>query len=176
MTDLLPINATRQERAIALTTARISDVPVPVKNIWNPATCPEAVLPWLAWALSVTPWNSGWTVIQKRGVIANSIENHRIKGTLKSVKEAANAFGAEVIIVEWFQTSPQGTPFTFTAQLSVPSISNDVQASIVEAVLSVKPARCVGTVTIAANADLQIALGCYLRAARFDRFAATLSF
>lgn len=174
MSDLLPINATSQERSIALTTARVSDVPVRVKDVLNPATCPVDVLPWLAWALSVNAWNSGWTEAQKRAVVANSIENHRIKGSVKSVKEAASAFGT-IDLVEWFQTSPQGTPFTFTAKISLPSISYDLQASIIDAVLASKPARCTGIVEVVNNADLQIAIGCYARLANYTRFDATLN-
>jgi phage tail P2-like protein len=174
MSDLLPINATRQERSLAQTTARISAVGCPVKDVWNAETCSAEVLPWLAWAVSVTTWNSGWTERQKRNVVAASIENHRIKGTVASVKEAAAAFGT-IVVTEWWQTSPQGTPFTFTAKLSLPSISYDLQASIVDAVLSSKPARCSGVVAVVNNADLQMALGCYLRAATYTRFQATLN-
>lgn len=174
MSDLLPINATKQERAIALTTSRISDVGVPVKDMWNPATCPVDVLPWLAWALSINAWNSGWTESQKRAVVTDSIKNHRIKGTVQSVKEAASAFGT-IELVEWFQTSPQGTPFTFTAKLSLPAISYDLQASIIDAVLASKPARCTGIVQVVNNADCQIAVGCYARLANYTRFEATLN-
>ena len=174
MSDLLPINATRQERSLAQTTARISAVGAPIKSVWNPETCSAEVLPWLAWALSVNSWNSAWTERQKRNVVAASIENHRIKGTVASVKEAAAAFGT-IVITEWWETSPQGTPFTFTAKMSLPSISYDLQASIVDAVLASKPARCSGVVAVVNNADLQMALGCYLRAATYTRFQATLN-
>ena len=51
--DLLPANATPLERALAETTARLSDVAVPIRDLWSPENCPTELLPWLAWALSV---------------------------------------------------------------------------------------------------------------------------
>ena len=37
MSDLLPPNATAQERALANTIARISDVPLAARRMWNDA-------------------------------------------------------------------------------------------------------------------------------------------
>ena len=42
---LLPPNATALERALASVIARISDVPVPIGDLWNPARCPAPLLP-----------------------------------------------------------------------------------------------------------------------------------
>ena len=51
--SLLPHNASPQERAIEAATARLADVPVPLRDLWNPETCPAELLPWLAWAFGV---------------------------------------------------------------------------------------------------------------------------
>lgn len=98
MNDLLPPNATRQERAISLAADRAVDVPV--RNLWNPQTCPEGILPWLAWALSVDEWNAAWPVDQKRSAIAASIETHRRKGTIGALRRALQSLGYEVEIDE----------------------------------------------------------------------------
>ncbi|MCD9124037.1 phage tail protein I, partial [Cupriavidus sp. UGS-1] len=51
MTSLLPPNATPLERNLATVGAEaIAGVPVPLRDLWNPATCPPALLPFLAWA------------------------------------------------------------------------------------------------------------------------------
>ena len=50
MNSLLPRNATGAERAIEGATARVGAVPTPFRDLWNPDTCPAALLPWLAWA------------------------------------------------------------------------------------------------------------------------------
>ncbi|MGS4945207.1 phage tail protein I, partial [Meridianimarinicoccus sp. RP-17] len=68
--SLLPPNATPVERGFEAAGARITALPVPVRDTWNPATCPATLLPWLAWALSVDNWDPTWTEGQQRAVIA----------------------------------------------------------------------------------------------------------
>lgn len=118
MSDLLPYNATPQERALAETTARISDVPVVVREVWNPDTCPSNVLPWLAWAFSVDDWDTSWTDEQKRRVIKESVYSQRIKGTIGAVTRQLAALGYEFQILEWFQQVPQGAPYTFNVYIT----------------------------------------------------------
>lgn len=118
MSDLLPYNATDQERALEETTARISDVSVIVREVWNPDTCPSNVLPWLAWAFSVDDWDTNWTDEQKRQVIKQSIYSQRIKGTIGAVTRQLAALGYQIQILEWFQQSPQGAPYTFDVYIT----------------------------------------------------------
>lgn len=54
--SLLPPNNTPQERALEATTARISDIPVPLRQLYNPDTCPINLLAWLGWQLSTDSW------------------------------------------------------------------------------------------------------------------------
>lgn len=99
--DLLPPNATPAERALAGATARITDVPVPVGDLWDPWACPAALLPWLAWALSVDEWDPEWPEATRREVVARSVELHRHKGTVWSVRQALRSAGyAEAEIQE----------------------------------------------------------------------------
>lgn len=93
--SLLPPNATLLERAVEAACAPLGDIPVPISTIWNPDTCPAALLPWLAWALSVDTWDSNWSEGTKRAVIAASYDVHRHKGSVWSVKEAIRAAGFE---------------------------------------------------------------------------------
>lgn len=93
MTSLLPPNSTPQERAIEAATARVGDVPVPVDTLWSPERCPAALLPWLAWSLSVDTWEATWPETVKRQVIAASFAVHQRKGTVWSVREALAAAG-----------------------------------------------------------------------------------
>ena len=116
MSDLLPLNATPQERALSLTTARAGAVPVPVGELWDPYTCPLAVLPWLAWSLAVDPWDSTWTEGQKRNAIAESIAVHRVKGTIGALIRALQAIGYECVVND--QT---GTPYVFRVGIDVTS-------------------------------------------------------
>lgn len=98
---LLPPNATDLERHLEQATARTSEIPVPIGSLWDPQNCPVALLPWLAWALSVDEWDGAWPEAVKREVIARSAELHRRKGTVWSVREALRAAGyAEAEIEE----------------------------------------------------------------------------
>ena len=92
--SLLPANRTDQEAAIETTqAARIAAMDVPVERLWNPATCPAPLLPWLAWALSVDEWDDAWPEEAKRRVIADSVTVHRVKGTVGAVRRALAAAG-----------------------------------------------------------------------------------
>jgi phage tail P2-like protein len=112
MPDLLPPNATPQERAISLAADRLPTVPL--KTLWTPQTCPEAQLPWLAWALSVDEWDATWPVETKRQVVAASIEQHRRKGTVGALRRALQRLGYEVEIDE-----ATGVAYTFRLRVRV---------------------------------------------------------
>jgi phage tail P2-like protein len=97
---LLPPNATTAERALEGTTSRVSDVPLLVRESWNPDTCPVALLPWLAWAYSVDEWDPDWPEATKREVIRVAYSQHRVKGTIGSVKRALSAAGLGEVTIE----------------------------------------------------------------------------
>lgn len=113
MSDLLPANATEAERALSESMGRIGDVPVVVREVWNPDTVPVNALPWLAWAFSVDNWDTNWTEQQKRDTIKQAIPSQRIKGTIGAVKAQLAALGLDIQIQEWFNQIPQGAPYTF---------------------------------------------------------------
>ena len=119
MSDLLPANATPQERAISDAIERAAGVPVVVREMWNPDTCPANLLPWLAWAFSVDTWDPNWSDAQKRGAIKASVEVHKRKGTIGALKTALASIGFEAVVQEWFETVPAGDPYTFGINLTV---------------------------------------------------------
>jgi phage tail P2-like protein len=113
MSDLLPPNSTTTELALAEAMASISDLPVPVREVWNAQTIPVRYLPWLAWAYSVDEWDTAWQEDQKRATVARALAVQRQKGTIGAVREALGALGIYVQVREWFQLSPPGEPYTF---------------------------------------------------------------
>lgn len=111
---LLPCNSSELERAIDVTEAeRLKTIPHYVRSTANPGTIPSVLLPWLAWAWRVEVWDSSWSDEQKRAVIAASFEGHRRKGTIGAIRSGLGALGVSLRIVEWFEDTPQGQPYTF---------------------------------------------------------------
>jgi phage tail P2-like protein len=139
--DLLPPNATSPERSLSLATSRLGTISTPIRSLWNADTCPENLLPWLAWAASVDEWDANWTTETKRNVIKNSAEIHRKKGTVAAVRTLLNSFGIALKLTEWWQTSPKGDPHTFNIALGWLQTPAAVQDSITKAVAAVKPVR-----------------------------------
>lgn len=104
MSNLLPPNANLHEHAIDDALARLGTVPVDIVKTWNAQTCPDELLPWLAWALSIDEWDAAWTVAQQRAMIAASYEIHSHKGTPFAIKRALAALGYDNISIkegEW---------------------------------------------------------------------------
>lgn len=101
-TDLLPPSSTPLERAVDRTAgARFAALPAVVASLWNAQTCPPAILPWLAWAMSVDEWNEQWGIDKKRAVIAESRLIHQQKGTVAAIRRALTAIGQpDAIIIE----------------------------------------------------------------------------
>lgn len=141
--SLLPPNATRQEVALSRTAARLADPAPQCRQMWDPETCPAAHLPWLAWALSVDEWDSGWTEAQKRGAIRASYNVHRYKGTVGALRDALGALGYAIELLEWHQESPPAEPYTFglTADLGGLPIDGALWTGIEAVAMAAKNVR-----------------------------------
>jgi phage tail P2-like protein len=140
MNSLLPPSSSLFEQGIESAVSRVGAIDVsPAGELFNPATCPAALLPWLAWAIEADPWNTAWTVAQQRAAIAASIQVHRTRGTVGALKRALEAIGYEVNINE--QT---GEAYVFRVEIdaSVTGLTNEaVYADAVTISLRTKPAR-----------------------------------
>lgn len=108
---LLPPNATPQERAVSESLSRTDTINVPIRALWRPYDCPERLLPWLAWALSVDEWDEQWSDTQKRNAIDASVYLHRHKGTPAAVQRAVDLIFDDAEVQEWFNYG--GQPFHF---------------------------------------------------------------
>lgn len=93
MTAVLPPNSTAFEEALKEAAFLAIEVPVPVDTLWSAERIPAALLPFLAWALSVDDWDPEWTDERKRAVVSASFAVHRRKGTPWAVKAALAAAG-----------------------------------------------------------------------------------
>ncbi|NOU49532.1 phage tail protein I [Pseudoalteromonas sp. JBTF-M23] len=103
--SLLAPNASKFEQAHERATYFDDVKPIPdyVAKHWHPDTCPEKLLPWLAWSLSVDDWDEQWPVEAKRALIKNSVAIHKHKGTVGAVKRALKSLGVVIEFFEWFE-------------------------------------------------------------------------
>jgi len=102
MKSLLPDNATTLEKNIEQVTAGMADLSVPIRDLWNPDTCPLALLPWLAWALDVERWQSDWSEPVQRAAIKASWGVHNKMGTAAGIKTALESLGYSSVKITEF--------------------------------------------------------------------------
>ncbi len=117
MKSLLPLNSTQLERAMEA--ALFEKTIVPLRDLYNPDTCPVHLLPHLAWAWSVDRWDYRWSEATKRAAIKASFYIHKHKGTIGAIRRVVEPLGYLIEIVEWFKTVPEGVPGTFALKIGV---------------------------------------------------------
>lgn len=161
-TSILPPNSTALEKALeALVDTRIDAIAVPLRDLWSAENCPEALLPWLAWGLSIDQWDAAWPLHIRRARVAAAIAIQRIKGTAQSVLDVVASFGGQVVVREWFQMEPPGDPHTFQLTVALGGQSDAVpSAEFIDAVIAevarTKPARSHFDFTVGLSARARI--------------------
>lgn len=112
---LLPPTATKLEKN--LSQAMACEPPIPLRSLWDPQSCPNELLPYLAWQYSVDRWDEKWSEQIKRKVIAEAFEIHKLKGTKEAIRRAIEPFGYLIKTTEWWQNNQ--TPGTFALEIGV---------------------------------------------------------
>ncbi|MCG7560775.1 phage tail protein I [Pseudoalteromonas sp. McH1-42] len=146
--SLLPNQASKLERALDNAASRITQVPVSLSQLWDPWHCPVHFLPWLADGLSVDSWDNLWPEHIQRQVIADSVPNHRIKGTAGAVKQSLRSLNASVELQEWWQTggAPHSAELLALAHDNLDPqgdtlLTPKLQAQLWQTVAATKPCR-----------------------------------
>lgn len=116
---LLPGNATALERNAAQALAQIERVHIPLRELWNPDTCPVELLPYLAWAFSVDRWSPAWPESAKRAAIRAAYFIHAHKGTIGALRRVVEPLGYLIEVREWWEEVPLGVPGTFRLLVGV---------------------------------------------------------
>ncbi|MGH8782053.1 phage tail protein I [Paraburkholderia sp.] len=109
-------------RALEAVAARISSIDLTPLVVYDFDTVPVSALPSLAEQfrmLGDAGWNLATTEAQQRALLKEAIALHRIRGTPYSVSRVLAILGVNASIVEWFTTTPQGAPYTFTITADV---------------------------------------------------------
>ncbi|MDH2999494.1 hypothetical protein A1D23_05220 [Chelonobacter oris] len=87
--NLLSPNQTALEKQLSFELSQIFKLNIPITPLWHAEHCPTALLPWLAWTLSVDEWDDDWSKEQKRNTILQSARLHKQKGTVASIRRVA---------------------------------------------------------------------------------------
>jgi len=174
--SLLPPNASHLERALEQVQARASLQAVPLRELWNPDTCPAYLLPWLAWTLSLDSWQPYWPEAVKRARIRAAVEIQRRKGTAKSVRDVVRSFGSSLALREWWQTEPKGEPHTFDVTLTLGGgVPNTIeyQNDVIAEIERTKPVRSHFSFTLGLAATGGMGLGGAARPVIYRRIQCT---
>jgi len=141
VSSLLPPNATPLERNLAAAGAAIAEIPIPIRDIGDSATCPTAVLPFLAWERSVDRWDPDWPEATKRAVIDAAFLVHQRKGTVGAIRRAIEPLGYRVRLVPWYEMDPVGRRGTFAIQVEVGErgVAEDLHEEIARLIDDAKP-------------------------------------
>lgn len=177
MSSLLPPNATHLERIGEAVAAQAWSISSVVPLVWNPHLCPESLLPWLAWTMSVDTWRNSWPLLVRRARVANALQVQRRKGTARSIGDVVDSFGGEVEITEWWETTPRGAPYTFELTLTLGGQGGETATAqyvddVIAEVNFTKPVRSHFTFTQGVNLAGRIGVVATTRAAVFSRLQA----
>jgi phage tail P2-like protein len=140
-TSLLPGNATELEGNAAQALAQIERVPIPLRDLCNPDTCPVELLPYLAWAFSVDRWSPAWPESAKRAAIRAAYFIHAHKGTIGALRRVVEPLGYLIEVREWWQEVPLGVPGTFRLLVGVldTGITEEMYAELTWLIDDAKP-------------------------------------
>lgn len=107
-------------------------------------------------------WSDAWPIETKRRMLRSVIQELSRTGTVTSVKNIIAGLGSAAVIVEWWQTKPQGTPHTFQIRITVNEIPGVDQAKLVEQITqsvdSTKPVRSQYTMTLIKKGGCSLAM------------------
>ncbi|EPJ2699534.1 TPA: phage tail protein I [Klebsiella pneumoniae] len=106
----MAIGSSLLEQRAAAACASISDLSVPLRDLWNPWKCPVKFLPYLAWAFSVDRWEETWPETDKRQAVSDAFWIHQRKGTVAAVRRVIETLGYSMTLQEWWEVAdPAGT-------------------------------------------------------------------
>ncbi|MDE8557299.1 phage tail protein I [Pantoea vagans] len=115
--SLMPPGSSALERRLAEACSGISGLNVPLRDLWDPATCPVSFLPYLAWAFSVDRWDESWAESIKRQVVSDAFYIHQHKGTISAIRRVVEPFGFLIRVIEWWNNGE--APGTFRLDIGV---------------------------------------------------------
>ncbi len=152
MNSLLPPGSSALERRLAQACSGISDLNVPLRDLWNPWKCPAKFLPYLAWAFSVDRWEETWTETAKRQAVSDAFWIHQRKGTVAAVKRVIEGLGYSMTIEEWWEVADPAGTFRLEIDLNDIGITESMIYELERIIGDAKPvSRHISQLTLAAS-------------------------
>ncbi|HBS6676304.1 phage tail protein I [Klebsiella pneumoniae] len=151
--SLLPPGSSALERRLAQACSGISDLNVPLRDLWNPWKCPAKFLPYLAWAFSVDRWEEAWTETAKRQAVSDAFWIHQRKGTVAAVKRVIEGLGYSMTIEEWWEVADPAGTFRLEIDLNDVGITETMIKELERIIGDAKPvSRHISQLTLSASA------------------------
>ncbi|MRS19816.1 phage tail protein I [Enterobacteriaceae bacterium RIT692] len=162
--SLLPPGSSALERRLAQACSGISGLNVPLRDLWNPDTCPVNFLPYLAWAFSVDRWDESWAESVKRKVVKDAFYIHQHKGTISAIRRVVEPLGYLIRVIEWWKTND--VPGTFRLDVGVldTGITEEMYHELERVIADAKPCsrHLIGlSITLDANGTVPVAVASY---------------
>ena len=151
--SLLPPGSSALERRLAQACSGISDLNVPLRDLWNPWKCPAKFLPYLAWAFSVDRWEENWTETAKRQAVSDAFWIHQRKGTVAAVKRVIGGLGYSMTLNEWWEVAGPAGTFRLEIDLNDIGITEPMIYELERIIGDAKPvSRHISQLTLSASA------------------------
>ncbi|HBQ5852061.1 phage tail protein I [Klebsiella pneumoniae] len=151
--SLLPPGSSALERRLAQACSGISDLNVPLRDLWNPWKCPAKFLPYLAWAFSVDRWEENWTETAKRQAVSDAFWIHQRKGTVAAVKRVIEGLGYSMTLEEWWEVADPAGTFRLEIDLNEIGITEPMIYELERIIGDAKPvSRHISQLTLSAGA------------------------
>ncbi|HDZ0830693.1 TPA: phage tail protein I [Klebsiella pneumoniae] len=158
--SLLPPGSSALERRLAQACSGISDLNVPLRDLWNPWRCPVKFLPYLAWAFSVDRWEEAWSETAKRQAVSDAFWIHQRKGTVATVRRVIEDMGYSMTIKEWWEVADPAGTFRLEVDLNDIGITESMIKELERIIECTKPAsRHVSELNVSASLKGDISTG-----------------
>ncbi|SWW92900.1 phage tail protein I [Klebsiella pneumoniae] len=158
--SLLPPGSSALERRLAQACSGISDLNVPLRDLWNPWKCPAKFLPYLAWAFSVDRWEENWTETAKRQAVSDAFWIHQRKGTVAAVKRVIEGLGYSMTLEEWWKVADPAGTFRLEIDLNEIGITEPMIYELERIIGDAKPvSRHISQLTLSLNVTALASIG-----------------
>ncbi len=142
------------EQRAAAACASISDLSVPLRDLWNPWKCPVKFLPYLAWAFSVDRWEETWSETEKRQAVSDAFWIHQRKGTVAAVRRVIETLGYSMTLQEWWEVADPAGTFRLEVDLNDIGITESMIKELERIIGDAKPvSRHISQLTLLVNSN-----------------------